>query len=401
MTHMQLRVANVDHVVQNWDDTTDVYAEWIRIMHKHETTETYKIRMLGTQKGRCNFPELSAAAAILQRHIEIFEYIAGETDLKWEEIMAPAYVTVTGPNLQLVRIGNDHYHVGITMEKAVAEAYRTQTAEMVDMLYNHSKQRTNGGPPPPPPPLPPNLSQHATGRHNIPQSMSRFSIGNAPLLDNGAVDQQEDRGASDTNQSSDGSDSDDSADSSQKRAKKRITPDAKYQFLGDDLGYLRLKPKKRVIKNKLRNNKQKKWVMSMKRHWNTTKKNKCMEAITIKRSDLSKVTIVTKYVAQLPVTNIVYLLLVLCRCTRDCMKMECALFRIFLTAPMTLIQRTMTHIQKLYSSVLQHKLRGLRKQIGRATLFTMGSQDLPSRLDTIPCTRRVIRNTRARRLKDR
>ncbi len=81
-----------EHVVQHWDDITDVYAEWIRIMHKHETTETYKIRMLGTHKGRGNFPELSAAAAILQRHIEIFEYVAGETDLKWEEIMAPGSI---------------------------------------------------------------------------------------------------------------------------------------------------------------------------------------------------------------------------------------------------------------------------------------------------------------------
>ncbi len=56
---------------------------------------------------------ITAAACILERHIEIFEYVAGETALKWEEILAPAHVTVKGPNLQLVRIGDDHYHVGI------------------------------------------------------------------------------------------------------------------------------------------------------------------------------------------------------------------------------------------------------------------------------------------------
>ncbi len=104
---------------------------------------------------------------------------------------------------------------------------------------------------------------------------------------------EEDMAALESNESTAGNDSDGLSDSSQQRAKKRITPDAKYQFLGDDIGYLCLKPKKRVIKNKLRNNKQKKWVMSMKRHWHTSTKDASMAAITIKRCDLSSVCIVT------------------------------------------------------------------------------------------------------------
>jgi hypothetical protein len=83
-------------------------------------------------------------------------------------------------------------------------------------------------------------------------------------------------------------DNEGSDDSEERRAKKRITPDAKYQFLGDEYGFLRLSPKKRAIKNKMRNNLQNKWVMSMKRHWKTQKQNACMAAITIKRCDLSK-----------------------------------------------------------------------------------------------------------------
>ena len=54
------------------------------------------------------------------------------------------------------------------------------------------------------------------------------------------------------------------------------------------------RPKKRVLKNKMRNYLQKKWVMSMKRHWKTKKQNANMAAITIKRSDLSKVGYVLK-----------------------------------------------------------------------------------------------------------
>ena len=96
---------------------------------------------------------ITAAACILERHIEIFEYVPGETTLKWEEILAPAHVTVKGPNLQLVRIGDDHYHVGIPQATTVAEAYRRQTAEMMDLLHNGPTKHLQ--PPQPPPPLPP------------------------------------------------------------------------------------------------------------------------------------------------------------------------------------------------------------------------------------------------------
>jgi hypothetical protein len=290
MSHIQLRAAIVEHVVINWDDTTDMYAEWVRIMHKNETIETYKERMLGPLKCRGHFPELCAAAAILQRHIEIFEYVPGETSLKWEEIVAPGNQTIHGPNLQLVRIGDDHYHVGTPRATAVAEAYRNQTAEMVKMLYNVPNKSLYQGPPPPP--LPPR-SPHATKINTLPTTAGHFPLGNPPPSINRAEHQEEEVADFDTNKSPEGSDSDGSATSSQQRAKRRITPDEKYQFLGDDVGFVRLKSHKRVIKNKLRNNKQKKWVMSIKRHWNTAKKDACMAAITIRRCDLSKASIVS------------------------------------------------------------------------------------------------------------
>ncbi len=250
--------------------------------------------MLGPEKCRDNFPELSAAAAILRRHIEIFEYVPGQTSLKWEEIVAPGYVTINGPNLHLVRIGDDHFHVGIPKATAVAEAYQKQTTEMLDMLNTlPSKGLYQGAPPPPPLPRKP---PHATNNTTYASPAGHLSQGNSPSTINRAEHQEEEVADFGTNQRTEGSGSDDSANSFQQRAKKRITPDDKYQFLGDDVGYVRLKPKKRVIKNKLRNNKQKKWVMSMKRHWNTSKKDACMAAITIRRCDLSSVSIVTMFV---------------------------------------------------------------------------------------------------------
>ena len=191
----------------------------------------------------------------MQRHIEIFEYVPGETSLQWEEILAPGNLTIQGPNLQLVRIGDDHYHVGIPRAMAVTEAYRNQTAEMVEMLNNLPNKSAYQGPPPPP--LPPR-SPHATNINTLPTTAGHFTLGNPPPSINRAEHQVEDVADFDTNKSTgEGSESDGSATSSQQRAKKRITPDEKYQFLGDDVGFVRLKSHKRVIKNKLRNNKEK------------------------------------------------------------------------------------------------------------------------------------------------
>jgi hypothetical protein len=269
MTHLQLRAAIVEHVVKNWSNTSELYADWIQSVHKTETVETYTARMLGPKPSRGNFPELAAAAAVLKRHIEIYTYAVGDTTLKWEEIVSPANVNVEGPNISLVRIGDDQYHVGIRTPGSAGESQRTETANMLGLLDKMQKLHQDNArslqqPPPPPP------------KHLKTQQPHEAS-------DKGTEEgaESQDNSASSDNEGSD--------DSEERRAKKRITPDAKYQFLGDDYGFLRLPPKKRVIKNKMRNNLQKKWVMSMKRHWKTQKQNACMAAITIKRCDLSKV----------------------------------------------------------------------------------------------------------------
>ena len=144
-----------------------------------------------------------------------------------------------------------------------------------------------------------------------------------------------------------------SFDRSQQRAKKRITPDAKYQFMGDDVGFVRLKGKKRVIKNKLKNNNQKKWTMSMKRHWNTAQKDKCMAAISIKRSELSSVSYIMFCTANTWCNYVHVLVQLICRRTRDSMRMGCASYSIFSTALMSLRQRTTNLIPRpclLYTS---------------------------------------------------
>jgi hypothetical protein len=52
-------------------------------------------------------------------------------------------------------------------------------------------------------------------------------------------------------------------------------------------GFVRLPPKQKKNRKKhIRNNAQKNCSMSMKRHWNTPKKDQAMEDITIKRCDM-------------------------------------------------------------------------------------------------------------------
>jgi hypothetical protein len=70
--------------------------------------------------------------------------------------------------------------------------------------------------------------------------------------------------------------------------KALITPDGRYEYLGEGVGFQRLKSK-RKRGHIQRNNLSKKWAIAMRRHWNSAKKDAAMAAITIKRCDMSEV----------------------------------------------------------------------------------------------------------------
>ena len=164
------------------------------------------------------------------------------------------------------------------IHSSAAEAHRNETNKMLGLLectlqlVNQHKNVPPLQQPPPPPMLNTtlNLSNTFASKHG----------GCATGTTEASGSEDED---------STPSDNDGSEDSEERRRKKRITPDAKFQFLGDEYGYLRLPPKKRVVKNKMRNKVQKKWEMSMKRHWKTKKQEKCIGAITIRRCNISTV----------------------------------------------------------------------------------------------------------------
>jgi hypothetical protein len=156
MTHLQLRAAVVEHIVNNWSNTTELYSDWIQSVHKTENVQTYTARMLGPKPSRGNFPELAAAAAVLKRHIEVYTYAEGDTTLKWEEIVTPANIIVEGPNIALVRIGVDQYHVGVRTPASALESQRTEADNMLGLIDNLQKRhqdhaRSLQQPPPPPP----------------------------------------------------------------------------------------------------------------------------------------------------------------------------------------------------------------------------------------------------------
>ncbi len=140
----------------------------------------------------------------------------------------------------------DDCHAGIGGPASLAETQRSQTNEMLGLLDNLQKgkqiQQLPQENPPPPPPKP------QTSPLQLGNPFASTNVGPATGTSEGR--ESEDNGED--------SDNDGSEDSVERKRKKRITPDAKYEFLGDSYGYLRLPGKKRVHKNKLRNNVEKK-----------------------------------------------------------------------------------------------------------------------------------------------
>ncbi len=112
--HMNLRQRIVAHVIQHWDDTATMYGEAVRSKFPQETCVTYQARMLGRKRNGGDYPELVAAACLLDTSIVIINHVHGNDALTRSVIHKPSCDAVSDSErcIHLLRVGENHYHGG-------------------------------------------------------------------------------------------------------------------------------------------------------------------------------------------------------------------------------------------------------------------------------------------------
>jgi hypothetical protein len=116
-----------------------------------------------------------------------------------------------------VRVGDDHSHVGIRMPASAAEAHRSETEYMLGLLDSLQKVKQHQNLPLQHQPVPPPLQKLPL---QLGDPFASTNVGSA-------TGTSEDSGSEENSAESD---NDGSEDSEERRRKKRITPDAKYEF---------------------------------------------------------------------------------------------------------------------------------------------------------------------------